>query len=588
MTLSITDHPLHHSNGGTPDALGFGRSVVVLKLGGNVLINERACARAASEIHRHQRGGKRVVAVVSALWGATDALLSSADALDAPAASPARAELLATGEQASAVLLGLALSRSGIRHRVLRWHDTGITAAGSHLCAEPKHVDLGPVKAALEEAGVVVVPGFVAEHEDGGAALLGFGGSDHTALLLAGKLGAEALLMKDNDGVFDDEDRRYSAISWDDAPELAAGVVTPNALRFAKSRRIGFTVSTLNATHGTAIGGAETRLGLPARDVPGTRLRVAFLGSSDVRVMLHDRLSREPERFVVLDRYDPDASVDVLIDVTAGGAALAVIKGALAAGTSVVTANASALDGALGELHELAEANDAALFHSGAVGGTAPMLEFIEAVGAGVGDAVVSVRASVNGTANVALDALARGGSLETGVHAAQLSGLASRDLTPDLDGLNASRGLAVLAHAAFGGEISSGDIHRRGVQTVDPVHVADAHASGATVRLVATARRVRGGLELTVEPRQLHSGDPLALPGPDAFAAEIVLESGATRTLVSENRGSASIAEALLADLYDLSRSASTTHTSDSPPAGEAPQPVIADLAVVSRVACA
>ena len=56
--------------------------ILVLKFGGSVLRDETSIARAVHEIYRHVRRGYRVVAVVSALHGTTDALAAQARGYD--------------------------------------------------------------------------------------------------------------------------------------------------------------------------------------------------------------------------------------------------------------------------------------------------------------------------------------------------------------------------------------------------------------------------------------------------------------------------------------------------------------------------
>ncbi|MBX3362439.1 MAG: hypothetical protein KF705_13520, partial [Phycisphaeraceae bacterium] len=108
--------------------------VVVLKFGGSVLRNQADITRVVHEVYRWVRRGKRVVAVVSALEGTTDALIAQARAYaDSPDSlhAGAYATLLATGEQTSAALLGLALDRAGVPVEVLDAASVSLRTSGT-------------------------------------------------------------------------------------------------------------------------------------------------------------------------------------------------------------------------------------------------------------------------------------------------------------------------------------------------------------------------------------------------------------------------------------------------------------------------
>lgn len=85
---------------------------------------------AVHEIYRWVRNGQRVIAVVSAIGSTTDTLLSRTKAYGTGINERGIAALLATGETASAALLGLALDRAGIPATVLDEVQLGLTTTG--------------------------------------------------------------------------------------------------------------------------------------------------------------------------------------------------------------------------------------------------------------------------------------------------------------------------------------------------------------------------------------------------------------------------------------------------------------------------
>ena len=238
----------------------------VLKFGSSLLGGSDGYGMAVQEIARELRAGRRVVAVVSARRGVTDAL--EREARDVAAETPDAtllALLLRTGEEASAAVLGLALGRAGARARVLTADELGLRTDGAPDDGEPTDVDVGGLRAALEAHEVLVVPGFVGRDGAGRPALLGRGGSDYTALYLASRLGAaEVRLVKDVDGVYavDPGVARGSRAeapvplehaTWAEVERVGNGVVQPKALRFAERVGLAFRVAAAGG-RGTLVG----------------------------------------------------------------------------------------------------------------------------------------------------------------------------------------------------------------------------------------------------------------------------------------------------------------------------------------------
>ena len=236
-------------------------NLIVLKFGGSVLRDELHVRAVAEEVARHVHRGARVVAVVSALEGTTDALLARAEAYSASPNPFATAQLLATGELASAALLGLALDSIGIRAETLDAASAGFRTEGEPLDAAPVAVDLPGVVEALGRVRAVVVPGFVGRDERGRTTVLGRGGSDLTALFLAQRLGASCRLVKDVDGLYEwdpslpgERPRRYASLPWDEALALDGTIVQHKAVRWAREHRLQFEVGSLGAAEATRVG----------------------------------------------------------------------------------------------------------------------------------------------------------------------------------------------------------------------------------------------------------------------------------------------------------------------------------------------
>ena len=305
------------ASGGVP-ASARERPSTVLKLGGSVLTGGDAIFRAVREVVREVRRGRRVVAVVSAEWGATDGLDRLARRYVGDREAPGYAALLATGEARSAACLTLALEASGVSAELLEAHRLELRTTGPRWEADPRAV--GPaLSEVLRERPVAVVPGFVGLHEDGSTALLGRGGTDLTAVFLAHHLGAgRCRLLKDVDGWYtadpavDPTARRYRVLHWDDAVRSPAPLVEDRAVRLARSLERPFEVTapgsapeeSPDANGGTRVGPWPTRLagtnggakGRANGGAPGAadRNRTRLVGPTPFRPSLDTRVVHPP------------------------------------------------------------------------------------------------------------------------------------------------------------------------------------------------------------------------------------------------------------------------------------------------------
>ncbi|MEL0182026.1 MAG: hypothetical protein VW945_02010 [Candidatus Poseidoniales archaeon] len=111
--------------------------------------------------------------------------------------------LLASGERLSALVIAHGLSLRGLNAHPVGAEDIGLQLDGSGMATR---VDLKASRAKLDRSafhGVPVVTGWFGEGTDGDIALLGRGGSDHTATALAALLHAQrVVLWKDVLGIY--------------------------------------------------------------------------------------------------------------------------------------------------------------------------------------------------------------------------------------------------------------------------------------------------------------------------------------------------------------------------------------------------
>ncbi len=188
--------------------------ITVVKLGGSILTGPPAYERCAEWIRGRLTADRtqRLVVVVSAQYGETDALLAMAREIT-PEPAPATLDLLwSTGEIRSVALLTLWLQRVGVRAVGLNVHECGVVSPTGARDAATTQVKTLRLQYWLTRYPVVVVPGFLARAPFDSLVTLGRGGSDLTAVLLAAALQADSCeLIKDVPGYFSDDPNRVAA-----------------------------------------------------------------------------------------------------------------------------------------------------------------------------------------------------------------------------------------------------------------------------------------------------------------------------------------------------------------------------------------
>ncbi len=218
--------------------------IVVQKYGGSSVADVEKIRAVARRVVATVDRRLRVVVVVSAMGSATDELLLRAKEIS-PA--PSRRELdmlLSCGERASMALLSMAIHELGHEAISLTGSQSGILTNSRHSGA--RIIDVRPfrVQDELEDGKVVIVAGFQGVSYKREVTTLGRGGSDTTAVALAGALGAQYCeICSDVDGVYDADPRvvdaasLVSAISHDEMLELAshgAKVLHAESVEFAR------------------------------------------------------------------------------------------------------------------------------------------------------------------------------------------------------------------------------------------------------------------------------------------------------------------------------------------------------------------
>jgi aspartate kinase len=226
--------------------------LVVQKYGGTSVGTPERIRNVARRLIETQREGCRVVAVVSAMAGVTDDLIRLAHEI---APKPTKRELdrlLATGERGAGALTAMAVNALGGRAISVSGAQAGILTDRVHTKARIANISPKQILELLEDDYIVIVAGFQGQTADGETTTLGRGGSDLTAIALAGALNADACqIFTDVEGVYTCDPRvvpdaqKVEEISYDELLEMASAgskVMQSRAVEFAKKFGITFEV----------------------------------------------------------------------------------------------------------------------------------------------------------------------------------------------------------------------------------------------------------------------------------------------------------------------------------------------------------
>ncbi len=218
--------------------------IVVQKYGGTSVGSPERISFVADRIVQARNEGNDVVAVVSAMGHTTDELLEMAAEIT-PTPEPRELDMLLTaGERIAMSLLAIAVNARGCRAASYTGSQAGIITDTRHGQAKIVEIRPGRIKESLDAGNVVILAGFQGLSTEFDITTLGRGGSDTTAVAMAGALGAEACeIYTDVDGVYTADPRLFprarkiDRITYEEMLELAAGGARVLGLRSVEYAR---------------------------------------------------------------------------------------------------------------------------------------------------------------------------------------------------------------------------------------------------------------------------------------------------------------------------------------------------------------
>lgn len=244
------------------------KPLIVQKFGGTSVGSIERIQTVAKHIIKAKNDGNQVVVVVSAMSGETNRLMELAKQVDAVPNARELDVLLSAGEQVSMALLAMTLSTMGYSARSLTGTQANIVTDNQHNDATIQHIDTSTIELLLTQDQIVIVAGFQGINENGDITTLGRGGSDTTAVTLAGALDAdECQIFTDVDGIYTCDPRvvpsaqKLDVIDFPSMEEMAskgAKVLHLPSVQYAWKHNVPLRVlSTFDINSGSLVKGQE-------------------------------------------------------------------------------------------------------------------------------------------------------------------------------------------------------------------------------------------------------------------------------------------------------------------------------------------
>lgn len=309
--------------------------LIVQKFGGTSVGDLDRIKNVANRVAKTKKAGNDVVVVVSAMSGETNKLVSYAEHFSK---NPARAEmdmLLSSGERVTASLLAIALSEMGFDAVSMTGRKAGIVTDNTHTKARIEEINPLVIQKAIKKGKIIVVAGFQGISQDGNVTTLGRGGSDLSAVAIAGALKADLCeIYTDVSGIFTTDPRiepkakKLEKISYDEMLELAslgAKVLQNRSVELAKKLNVNLVTRTsFSDEEGTLITKEESIMEKPL--VSGIALdknqaRVSLIGVKDRPGIASDIFMKLSSNNVNIDMiiqnvgHDGKANIDFTVPV---------------------------------------------------------------------------------------------------------------------------------------------------------------------------------------------------------------------------------------------------------------------------------
>jgi homoserine dehydrogenase len=255
------------------------------------------------------------------------------------------------------------------------------------------------------------------------------------------------------------------------------------------------------------------------------------------------------------EEFFTEANIDIVVEAIGGEEpALDYLKRALAGGRHVVTSNKEVIAKHGAELFALAQEHGVGLHYEASVGGGIPLIApFQQDL---VANKISGIYAIINGTTNYILTRMASEGiDFPSALKSAQELGYAEADPKNDIEGIDSTYKLAILASLAFHIQVRPQDIHCEGISRLSSRDFKYARELGYAIKLLAIAKEKDDLIEVRVHPVFIPE-DSLLAEVDGVYNAILVEGDLVGRVLFyGEGAGSSATSSAVVADVVSAAR---------------------------------
>lgn len=255
------------------------------------------------------------------------------------------------------------------------------------------------------------------------------------------------------------------------------------------------------------------------------------------------------------DQFFAEPGIDIVVEVIGGeNPALQYMQRALSDGRHVVTANKEVIAKHGAELLALARQHNVRLSYEASVGGGIPLIAPFkyELVANKIG----GIYAIINGTTNYILTRMAGDGlDFSSALTRAQELGYAEANPRDDVEGIDATYKLAILASLAFQSRIHPEDIYCQGISRLSSRDFKYARELGFAIKLLAIAKRSSNSIEVRVHPAFIPRDSLLA--GVDGVYNAILVEGDLVGKVLFYGQGAGPLptSSAVISDIVSEAR---------------------------------
>ncbi|MDD2699505.1 MAG: aspartate kinase [Arcobacteraceae bacterium] len=221
----------------------------VLKFGGTSVGTLERIENVANIVKKMRDNGDDLVVVVSAMSGETNKLIDYAKHYSQTPNERELDMLLSSGERVTSALLSIALNELGYKAISMSGREAGIYTTSEYTYARIEKIETANMEKSIKNGEIIIVAGFQGvSSDDNRVTTLGRGGSDLTAVALAGALNADICeIYTDVDGIYTTDPRiepkakKLEKISYDEMLELAslgAKVLQNRSVEMAKKLNV--------------------------------------------------------------------------------------------------------------------------------------------------------------------------------------------------------------------------------------------------------------------------------------------------------------------------------------------------------------